>query len=326
MADTKFFVILITLLFFVTVPTALIIQSYNDWNLNKTEDFSSCPAQYGGYCPSPDNPTVSERIRGGYNFTYQNMTGEPWVVIENLPYTDNPAWIYNTGVGYISKAGTSFWERSIYFKYAVPQNNYYIINYVVNNTVKKPFFITIHAIEGVKYLELEFSDNAIKIPSTIPYLYQKTYDMPGLFYYPELKINTTYNPYTHHLLVSVNNGFALDIYPSVGTDIPKPHDYWGGIGTKDNGVTLTSFDPVELNIPQITSNPSSIFGAICTTVPFCTEITKFTSVLFAIINPFSSDLTTDLTGQRIVPWFLSVLIDIAIIGIIAYGITILRGN
>ena len=51
MADTKFFIILVSILAVTTITSALIIQSYTAWNLNQTEPeiLYNCPA--GAYCP-----------------------------------------------------------------------------------------------------------------------------------------------------------------------------------------------------------------------------------------------------------------------------------
>ena len=68
-----------------------------------------------------------------------------------------------------------------------------------------------------------------------------------------------------------------------------------------------------------------VAGAVVTSIPFGTEIVQFVNAINQVVNPYANPVT-DLTGQPIVPWFIQIIFFILVGGIIAYGITILRGN
>ena len=341
MADTKFFFILLTVLALITIPTALIIVSYNDWNSGISETGQTCEniSQFGAYCPKPQNPTISESYSGTINLTTTNVDNVSYVTIQKkLPLSDIPAWYWNTAIGYISTWGLND-NKHIFLNGVQKINGWYKTSYTVNNTVKKEFLIVLHAgnlhpLNFLRDLVLEFSANEVRIPGWVPYTYEKTVSVPGLFNNPNLLIKTEYNPDTHLINCYVNNAliinnisqneFSLNVWGSVTHHVD---DWYGGIGTKETGITLTSYyTEGGQSLAGISSTEPSIWDRILDLVPWGREIWNFASIFLNIINPFANVNTLDLTGQPIIPWFMSVFIDIMIIGIIAYGITILRGN
>ena len=322
MADTKFFVILITLLFLVTVPIALIIQSYNDWNANITEDMSSCPEGIA-FCPS------ASTLNSEFTLTGNVSLAENDYLNTSLLMTDLN-WHHFAGVGTMYRPGLiPIYDSWLLVNGIQPdQDGYYTTNYLVNDTVNGVFKITLHGKRTADGMYLEVTNDGFKIPSHIPYLYDFTYSYPNLFSHDMLYIRTKYNPVSHNLVVSLDGSQLFD------TTTPSPifytigdsSNYYGGIGTKTDGLTLISYYAENgIKIAGGTEKSTTILDEVWKLVPYHDQIETFVNTIGAIANPFNS-YGTDLTGEKLIPWWLTALVDIILIGIVAYGITILRGN
>jgi hypothetical protein len=182
-------------------------------------------------------------------------------------------------------------------------------------------------------ITLEFSNNGIKIPGLIPYTYAQQFSVPGLFNTPAFNIRTEYNPSSTKIKCYVNDQLMVSTTQSqfsvvgntLGIHMPSS-DYYGGIGTKDPDINLRSYqaDNGQSISAADVKNPD-IWDRLLSVIPWGKEIWNFVNVFFAIINPFNT-YGNDLMGIELIPWWLSAMVDIIIIGIIAYGVQILRGN
>jgi len=334
MADTKFFIILLTILAFVTIPSALIIMSYNDWNANTTQNYSKCPPNMS-YCPNINTTKYSATLSGWVNASLQDLTNTTFLDIHDQIYSSSKSWIWNYGIGYISRPTKSgllgVYYNDLLLNYVKPDSNgYYEVIYSVNNTVKKEFIIILHGKLMQDGIFLKFTNDGIRIPGMIPYTYVAEVPISNLFSRTYFNIHTRYNPTTNKVTCIVDNQYIFN-----EVTIPDPtlywmsfidsSDYYGGIGAIDDGVTLTGWQVIGGQTAPGNPQRTSFLDDVWKIVPYYKEIEKFKDAFWDLVNPFDN-YGSDLTGEPIVPWFISVFIDIIFIGIIAYAITILRGN
>lgn len=320
MADTKFFFILLTVLAFVSIPTALIVMDYNNWNENKTSDYSSCPA--GAYCPAKSNVGFVTSLTGNISLADTDYTNTTAIF-------EDYSWRYNKGVGTLSQfSGIPFYDYYLLIPGINPDiNGYYTVTYLINNSVKERFLLVLHGKRTATGLVLECTNDGFKIPGLIPYMYDYTYNIPNMFTTRDHLIQTKYNPSTNNLIVFYQ---GIELF---GITAPAPvfltafdsSNYYGGIGTKANGITLISYTATSGQTISGNAEELTILDKVWEVVPYHDQIETFTGVIFDLVNPFDS-YGNDMTGTPIIPWWISVFFIIITIGIVAYGIQILRGN
>lgn len=324
MADTKFFLTLILSVFLITVPIALIVQSYNDWNANTTSNYSATTCPEGmAYCPNMQKIGSSARLSGNVSMAETNYLNTS-VLIEDY------SWRYVEGVGTMFRTSKiEVYDHYLLINGIQPDTNgYYTTSYLINNSVKGDFKLVLWGKRTATGLVLEVSDDEFRIPSAVPYLYSYRFPYPGLFdTHSMLYIRTRYSPALNKLSVSLDNTtlFSIDTTRPVFYTIFDSSNYYGGIGTKTDKVTLVSYYPENGQVISGGTKSLTVLDDIWKIVPYHEQIEDFVDVLGAILNPFNN-YGTDLTGTKIIPWWLSTLIDIMLIGIIAYGIQILRGD
>ena len=334
MADTKFFFILLMVLAVTSIPTALIVMSYNDWNNNTTTVISSgCPP--GAYCPNKEEigMGVASQLIGNVSLSTHNYLNTSFIDVQTC---DNGewCWIWNNGIGAISRpyhgglAETSY-DYLLLSGINRNSNGYYIVTYQVNNTVKKDFTLVLSSRFSQQGPVLEFTNTEVRVPATVPFTYSYRFSTPGLFNNLWFNISTEYNPDTNKL-----NWFVNDQWGDININVPDRLLYWnfletttyyGGIGARDDGVTLTSY--YASSGQNVIGNPEdeTFTDKVWEIVPYHDQIESFIGVFADIVNPFDS-YGNDINGDPIVPWWMSVMVIIIIIGIAAFGIQILRGN
>lgn len=330
MADTKLFLIILSVLAITSITTALIIQSYQSWNTYGNDTFTGkCEGLNNVYCPY--NPGLYESLRGTQDLTTDNiltsLNSSYMFCIGSCPLH----WIFNNGIGVFSSNDALNINYHYMYLKGVNKNNdgYYRVNYTVNNTVKENFIITIHDSRDSNF-GLEFTDDGIKIPSVVPYFYNAQYPVRDFFNNPEFTITTAYNTNTRHLLCYVNNQLIINDYQFDITEALHKGCtdtcYYGGIGAKASYVTLENYYVYDGQSTNILEDEPSFWDKILDIVPWGHEIWNFTNTFITIANPMAGMTTTDSLDEPIIPWWLSVLFDILIIGVVAYGVTVLRGN
>ena len=323
MADTKFLITLILFLFFVTVPTALIIESYNDWNTNTTLDISTCPEGMA-FCPSSQSLNTEVTLSGNISFAdtdYMNTS----LIMTDLNWHQVP----NIGIVYIPGL-IPIYDSWILVNGIQPDaDGYYTGTYLVNNSVHKDFKLTLHGKRTASGIYMEVTNDGFKIPSLIPYQYDYVFPYPNLFAKSDMMtIKTRYNPSSNLLEVYLDGGqlFAVDTPEPTFYTLFDSSNYYGGIGTKGERLTFISYFPENgIKLAGGTEKSLTIVDEVWKLVPYHDQIESFVNTLGAIANPFNN-YGTDLTGEKIIPWWLTALVDIALVGIVAYGIQILRGN
>ena len=313
-----------------TIVTGLVIQSYQSWNTYGNDSYTGmCPAGYGAYCPQPKDPNVKVQF-SELNLQLVNITGEDFVYVQKDLISGEYKWKWVTGVGYTCVHPPG-WIR---FKFmTMDSSGFYMINYTVNNSVHRPFYLTLHADERTDYLVLAFKTDKIEMPNSLPFgspLY--TYNVPGILTKEKLDIMTRYNPATHEVQVWVNNQYGFYItqeepFNLFGFTSAMYYDYYGGIMSYDENVVLEN---VEANIEvPITTSGSSILDTLLDVIPFARPITSFlqTFMGMATFQYSTATDTGDWSGEPIIPWWVVIfVIYLPIIVIIAYAIQVLRGN
>ena len=333
MADTRLLLVLISVLAISTIATGVIIQSYQSWNTYGNDSYiGECPSGYGAYCPAPKDPNVRIEYHD-LNFLAANMTTEEFIVIHKDLISGTYRWKWFPGIGYVSNP---VWSSTawMYFKYIEPdQEGYYNVLYIVNNSIKKPFYISLHSDERTDYLLLYFKSDRIEMPNSIPFtppLY--TYMAPGLFIANTFNISTRYNPNIHNIKVFVDSQYAFDItqrepFNLLGFTSAYYYDYYGGIGSDEKGTNLV-FVQADISVP-ITSTGSSVLDTLLDVIPFARPISSFANTFTELARFRYSNATDtgDWAGEAMIPWWLVIItIYIPIIAIIAYAIQLLRGD
>ena len=348
MADTKLLLVLLSVLAFSTIITGVIIQSYQSWNTYGNDTFTGkCPAGYGAYCPYPVDPSQSYLMQGEVNLTTTDATNVSWADVSDTGFTIPliKYWKFNSGIGMISNTGESLTGMdfgdydSLYIRgIQRSPDGYYRTMYWINNTVQKPFIIQLHALYKSERFRVEFADNKVGIPGTIPFTYLYRTDVPGLFINPLMNVTTEWNPSTSHVKVSLNTNIVLNetieepcVIPVFFCPSPSPTDYFGGVGAKNNGVTWRGYYTLAgQSVTNEQVNPETpVWNAILDIVPWGHEIKNFADTFLGIATfQYSTATDTgDWAGEPIIPWWIVVFtIYIPIIAIVAYGIQLLRGD
>lgn len=335
MADTKFFIIIITFIALFTIISSLIITSYDDWNTNKTTDIINAGCPSGAYCPQQPDQPEEYTIYGNIDLTKTDVSNVSYIIVSSTDFVI-PAidyWLWNDGIGMISQHIDALAYNYLYVNGVRPVKNFYSMNYLINNTIKKPFTILLHGEYKAEYFILEFRDDGIFIPGWIPWTYDYQYPIPSQFTITEFNISTEYNPSTHNLTVWVNNQYGfrnLIINEPCGIFCPTDDitDYYGGVGARDKYVTVKSIyslGGIQVNNVQDTTG---FLDDIWRLVPYYKEIGQFTGTIWGLVTfDYSFGNHTDLTGTVFVPWYIVIFaIYIPLIAAVGYIITILRGN
>ena len=338
MADTKLFLGLVTFIALFTIVSSIIIGSYNDWNANVTDSsIVSCPA--GAYCPSQPAQPGTYSIVGNIDLTTFCPDNISAFKSESSSYTIPiiPYWACALGIGVFHSVNANAFDYDYYYVDGVnPVNNYYIMNYTINNTVKQPFTILLHgdAEKFVEYFVIEFKNDGIRIPGILPFSYDYQYPVSNLFANTEFQIQTKYNPRTNNVVLLVGNMYGFDITQEEPCFLICPsqdpsHSY-GGVGAHEKYVTIKQIKSEGgIIVAQSQSEETpGLIDELWSIVPYHDEIDAFASTVWGLITfQYSFGEQVDLTGTVMVPWWIvTFAIWIPLIGIFAYIITVLRGN
>ena len=133
MADTKLFLILVTVLALGTITTGVILLSYNSWAETGTDFYQAdCPP--GSYYCQAVQPT---NITEGLNFTSQCNSNASYLItndrvwISSL-FTNVPSWRCRNNVGWITEESGQFglYHENSFLLFT----NLQAVNGVYNNT------------------------------------------------------------------------------------------------------------------------------------------------------------------------------------------------